>query len=69
MMKKIITLLMISFMLLTTLTGCGGGSGDHAGNTKPDDGDIQFLHGWFSFCFVLLCKTELARLHAHYQVA
>ena len=43
MMKKILSVLMVSLMLLVTLTGCGGG-GDKPSD-KPDDGVIRVWVG------------------------
>ena len=62
MMKKIITLLMISFMLLTTLTGCGGG-GENGGNTKPDDGVIRVWVGEESAEFYQKACDEYVASH------
>ncbi|MBO4218568.1 MAG: extracellular solute-binding protein, partial [Erysipelotrichaceae bacterium] len=61
-MKKIITLLMISFMLLTTLTGCGGG-GENGGNTKPDDGVIRVWVGEESAEFYQKACDEYVASH------
>ncbi|MBR5048948.1 MAG: extracellular solute-binding protein, partial [Erysipelotrichaceae bacterium] len=63
MMKKIITLLMISFMLLTTLTGCGGGGGENGGNTKPDDGVIRVWVGEESAEFYQKACDEYVASH------